>query len=156
MFLTDLKSLIRRHLRDWLDGAKPGPLYVIVLEQRTTKVGGKLVKFFKRRALFPPMSGSDVVTRELLLGGTGVVASEVLVSSPAGALGVDYWDKEGASVSLSLIDIDGAGNRSPASLKTYTSADDVPPGQPGELSIQPITQQDSDTEPSEPPATVNP
>ena len=85
----------------------------------------------------PTKSASDVVTQELSVAINGV-ASVVLGNFAAdltetGFIG-EFNDND--ALSITVVDIDGAGNRSPASEPAlYTLVDDVAPPQPGMVGV---------------------
>lgn len=81
-----------------------------------------------------PVVDKDVVERELTLvvnGGEPVVSRFPGNATDLGAVTVP----QGASVVLSLVDVDDAGNRSlPATLE-FVAEDTLPPSQPGGLAV---------------------
>lgn len=120
-----------RKIREQLRGirfclARPGPLQIRFLREDHDMIQFKVV--------LPPVVDTDVVSRELSVQ---VADGEPTVLP----LAKDQTEAEGfegpqdADVSLSLVDIDDAGNRSEASTLDVTLADTFPPAAPGELSI---------------------
>jgi hypothetical protein len=108
--------------------AKPGLLSIINLRELEPNV----ITF---DVALPALSTPhDVVRRELTVtvdGGT----PDVRTANPEDASVTGFSVPQDASVSLSLVDIDDAGNPSAPSTLTYVAADTVPPAQPGELGI---------------------
>jgi hypothetical protein len=98
--------------------------------------------------LLPPPAAPDVISRELGISISGQPA-EVRSLGTADTLITGLKAPQGTTVSLSLVDVDDAGNRSIPSYKTFEALDTIPPPQPGELGIT-ITGEEA--EPIEPPA----
>ena len=109
--------------------AKPNP--VKILAKRKTNMKWEL------NFQLPTKSASDVVTQELSVAINGV-ASVVLGNFAAdltetGFIG-EFNDND--ALSITVVDIDGAGNRSPASEPAlYILVDDVAPPQPGMVGV---------------------
>lgn len=88
----------------------------------------------KATVTLPPVGAADVVSRELhvLVNGNDVSPAPLDVNTPDYTFEVQNND----SLELWLVDIDGAGNRSPESEHlTGTAADTFPPPQPGALGL---------------------
>jgi uncharacterized lipoprotein YbaY len=84
----------------------------------------------------PEPGAADVVKRELTVSITGV--DEPIVQNLSGkALSSDQIEvDEDAELSVTLVDIDNAGNRSqPSAALVYKVVDDVPPPAPGTVSV---------------------
>lgn len=93
----------------------------------------------------PPKSAPDVVARELTVeidGNKQVLELDADASEVPALSGPD-----GASVTLSLVDIDNADNRSEASVLTVELKDTIAPPKPGMLGLE-ITAEDFGTEES--------
>ena len=93
----------------------------------------------------PPKSAPDVVARELTveINGSIQVLELDADSSEVPALS----GPDGASVTLSLVDIDNAGNRSEASVFSTELKDTIAPPKPGMLGLE-VTAEDFGTEES--------
>ena len=93
----------------------------------------------------PPKSAPDVVARELTveINGSIQVLELDADSSEVPALS----GPDGASVILSLVDIDNAGNRSEASVFSTELKDTIAPPKPGMLGLE-VTAEDFGTEES--------
>lgn len=105
---------------------RPGRVFLVVLE------GSKLAKPFK---LFLPVSGaSDVATRVL----TVQIADKepVRFELPGSAGWQDGFEAEvGDIVRGSLVDVDGAGNRSEPSEFAFEITDVIAPPKPGDVQL---------------------
>ncbi len=105
---------------------RPGTLKIILLREESDMIQFKVV--------LPAVSDDDVVARELSVK---IGAGEALVQTVA----VDaeevagFEGEQDAAVSLALVDVDDAGNRSEASTLEAILLDTFPPAKPGELSI---------------------
>ena len=86
------------------------------------------------QVVLPPKSADDVVNREVKLsfddGGLLTVNLEPSAETTSVLRGA-----EGAQVTVSLVDVDDAGNRSEPSVAVFDLVDVIPPPQPGELSL---------------------
>lgn len=122
---------LRKLLRQWLlCPEQPGQLYVFYLEQVMT--------MFKLRVLLPAFSDSDVNVREFSYKIND--ADAVVVNLTKDTVQYEFVAERDAKVSLSLVDIDLSGNRSPASTRDFTVVDTFAPRQPGEIGIEVIEQ----------------
>lgn len=84
----------------------------------------------------PPPGAPDVVLREL----TQVINGIQTVLNVE--QGYTFLAEDGAMVSLSLVDIDDAGNRSePSPTLTFTATDTIAPPTPGELGVTVIGEE---------------
>lgn len=92
-----------------------------------------MIKF---KVVLPVLEDKDVVSRELavqvadlppIVLNVDVAATEVV--------GDELVGEQGASVSLSLVDVDDAGNRSEASVLSVVLSDTFPPAKPGEMGV---------------------
>ena len=82
---------------------------------------------------------ADVVSRELFVTVDGVSKDKVEFSGSATDLGtVDV--PEGASVQLSLVDVDDAGNESVPASVDFVAADTLAPGQPGAFNVSLVAE----------------
>jgi hypothetical protein len=122
----------------WQDGPPmPGPIVVHVTKEDLVAMGKMIFSLD-----LPPASAPDVVTQELTVSIPGA-------DPQVFKLGADQKTVEGlkaerdAQVALSLVDVDGAGNRSPAREQTATIADTIAPPQPGEIAVR-ITGEEPD------------
>lgn len=115
-----LKELVRRQIQ-------PGPIYV-------WKVGEIVANRFRVRVLLPPIVDPDTINAELSCLVNGV--AEPPKTFDRIATDTEYVFDQGASVKLSLVNIDDAGNRSTPSEREFVVTDNVPPAQPGELAIE--------------------
>lgn len=89
-------------------------------------------------ALVAPAADQGVVTRELhyVVDGTDNVKNVEPVDSAETSVVLD----ESTNVSVYLVDIDGAGNRSePSPSLDFTVSDIVPPSQPGAPGVARVT-----------------
>lgn len=86
------------------------------------------------RVAFPPVTDTDVEKREFsyAVDDLAPVAEELAKDVTT----KEYVFGQGSTVVLSLVDIDDAGNRSPASTRTFVAVDTVPPAQPGEIGVE--------------------
>jgi hypothetical protein len=103
----------------------------MLAEKRQTAMSQFGLKFS-----LPAPGASDVATRELTITVNGGDPPTVK-SYPGSALITDelIFNADDA-LSLTLVDIDGHGNRSPASAAfVYTVVDDVPPPAPGSVGV---------------------
>ena len=82
----------------------------------------------------PPGSAPDVVTQELTLK-IGDADATVETFPVAQTETGQYEGAENAAIATSLVDIDGAGNRSTPHNQTFVLADTVPPGEPGDVGL---------------------
>ncbi len=140
MTLTDLLyqglELARRGL-DLL--ARPGPIYLLVRRS-------EMAVEFQVTGMLPPANpGDGVVSRELTVTVNAVPSVALL---PFGTAQHDLWAKEGDVVSMTLVDIDQAGNRSqPSASASIVVSDTIPPGTPGVIGVS-ITAQREETVPT--------
>jgi hypothetical protein len=82
---------------------------------------------------------ADVVSRELIVTVDGVNQDTVEFSGTATDLGnIDV--PEGASVQLSLVDVDDAGNESVPATVDFVAADTLAPGQPGAFNVSLVAE----------------
>lgn len=86
------------------------------------------------KATFPPTTANDVVTREVTMtinGGTPDVSTYPVTTGE-----FNFFAPDNATVSLFLVDIDDAGNRSQPSPSTeFTATDTLPPPAPGAIGV---------------------
>lgn len=82
---------------------------------------------------------ADVVSRELVVTVDGVSRDSVEFSGTSTDLGsIDV--PEGASVQLSLVDVDDAGNSSVPASVDFVAADTLAPGQPGAFTVSLVAE----------------
>jgi hypothetical protein len=81
----------------------------------------------------PPVD-SDVVERQLTID----VGNETpkVVTFPANATNLgEVQAEQGATVTLSLVDLDDAGNPSEPAVVEFVATDTIPPAQPGQFGV---------------------
>ena len=95
-----------------------------------------------------PVVDGDVVSRELTVSVDGV--SEGARNYPANTTSFGNLEvPQNASVSLQLIDIDDAGNRSVPAFVDFVAIDTLPPAAPGSFGVTLLAEkQAADPEPS--------
>jgi len=118
---------LRELLYDLLLKGKPGPVQIVI-------TGESDMDQIQFKVVLPPVSAPDVTEREVSVK---VGDAEAGVSKlDKGALEITGLNgNEGAEVKVELVDIDNAGNRSPASTASITLVDTVPPPQPGQIGL---------------------
>ena len=126
--VLDNQQTIIRLLNDvLLRCTNPGDLKI---EIGDSKMAGVILF----QVVLPPKGADDVVTRELQLsfadGGVLTVNLEASAETTAVLRG-----PEGTQVTVSLVDVDDAGNRSEPSVAVFDLVDIIPPPKPGELSL---------------------
>lgn len=78
---------------------------------------------------------ADVTVRELLVTVNGEQLGEpVMFNGSATSLG-EVRVEQNSVVSLTLVDIDDAGNRSQPATIEFTATDTIPPAQPGSFGV---------------------
>jgi hypothetical protein len=87
---------------------------------------------------------ADVVQRELVSAVNGEVVSTTVWAGTAVDLGTLSAEQD-AQVSLSLVDIDDAGNRSMPATVTFVAADTIPPSAPGGLGVMLVGETRTDS-----------
>jgi len=133
---------IQVNLKSWLGTIKgtinvpdlptlPNPLFLVITRKVSRMLQFKLV--------LPAPTVSDVVSRELSVK---VGEAEAVVKTvDAVTTEVDGFEgADNAAVAVSLIDVDDAGNRSPAREQTFTLADTIAPPQPGEIGLAVVSE----------------
>ena len=85
------------------------------------------------RILLPEPGARDVVTRELRVA--TATTEEIFVLGPAEVQSDLLRGDQDTTVTVSLVDIDDAGNRSEASEAQFFLTDTLPPPKPGELAM---------------------
>lgn len=100
--------------------------------------------------ILPPKAAPDVIEREVVIKIDDV---ETQFNIPGDQTLIEaYEGDQGALVTVSLIDIDDAGNRSPASVSpVITLVDTIAPPQPGQIGLEIFDEKfadgsDADTE----------
>lgn len=122
-----LRALVKKRRR------KPGRVYLRVLREGAN---GMLTFILK----LPEKSAADVVSRELSVSVAGADAEVLSVAADATS-SQEFTAEQGATVSGSLVDIDDAGNRSPAREFSFVLADTIAPPQPGEVGVEVVSEQ---------------
>jgi hypothetical protein len=91
---------------------------------------------FGLKFTLPAPGASDVATRELTITVNGGDPPQVKLYPGATLVTDEMIFNQDDTLSITLVDVDGAGNRSPASAAfVYTVTDDVPPPQPGSVGV---------------------
>lgn len=125
-----LKEIIRRLKA--LNLKKPG--YVFLVQKFEGDDG--MLKFV---LMLPAKAAPDVVSRELVVSIDGQATTVVLGADQVET--AEMVGQDNASVTGSLVDVDDAGNRSPAREFSFTLLDTFPPAQPGEIGLK-VTGED--------------
>lgn len=98
------------------------------------------VTILKYKITFPPVVASDTKDREVTTAVTkedGTVVEPTVKSYPAGDASFEATFDRNDQVSLTLVDIDGSGNRSvPSEAFTFTATDTIAPPQPGQFAVE--------------------
>ena len=81
-----------------------------------------------------PAVDADVTGRQLTVVVNGEVLSIVELAGSATDLG-EVKVEQNANVTLSLVDIDDAGNRSQPAVLDFVATDTLPPAQPGSFGV---------------------
>ncbi|NBW12301.1 MAG: hypothetical protein EBR82_30145 [Caulobacteraceae bacterium] len=81
----------------------------------------------------PPVDG-DVVQRQLTVDIAGEVPTVLTFAGDATNLGEVRAD-QGATVTLSLVDVDDAGNPSEPAVVEFVATDTIPPAAPGQFGV---------------------
>lgn len=128
--LKYILGLIAELLARLFDRAPPKPGRLSLASKREIAVSRFAFTFN-----LPTPSASDVATHEVTAKVTG--KPDATKSYPVGTLVTGEWEFDmNDEVSLRTVEIDGAGNRSPASDPlTFVVVDDVAPAAPGVLSV---------------------
>lgn len=77
---------------------------------------------------------ADVVSREFAVvvnGGAPTTSTFIAATTSLGEIKVD----QGATVTLTLVDVDDAGNRSQPATVEFVAQDTIPPAQPGSFGV---------------------
>lgn len=134
MSQADFKRMIQKLLTH---PVKPGPVYVLI-ERRNN------VSKFLIRATLPPVEDFDVLEREFTYKVNEVSTTVTLAKDTPS---YDFWAPEESNVTLSLIDLDNAGNRSEPSVRAFKVMDTLPPAKPGDM-VTDILQEVADDVPT--------
>lgn len=122
-------SLLQELLRELVDRPlQPGPIYVFQREE-------VMANRFRTLVFLPPVVDTDTVKMELSCLVNGV-AEPVRPFEKPFASETEYIFPQDATVNLSLVNVDDAGNRSSPSERQFVVTDTVPPAAPGELGVQ--------------------
>jgi hypothetical protein len=81
-----------------------------------------------------PAVDADVTGRQLTVVVNGEVLSTVELAGSATDLG-EVKVEQNANVTLSLVDVDDAGNRSQPAVLDFVATDTIPPAQPGSFGV---------------------
>lgn len=81
-----------------------------------------------------PAVDADVVNRELAVVVNGQEVSRSLYPKDTTDFG-EVRAAQDATVILTLVDIDDAGNRSQPAIREFVALDTIPPAAPGELGV---------------------
>lgn len=123
--------IIESLLCDLLLRGKPGPVQLVV----TGETFMEQQKFLKFTLVLPPKAAPDVATRELTVKiGDNEASTSTLAGNESSVEGLEGLAD--AVVEVSLADVDGNGNRSPAVSGTFRLVDTIAPPVPGELALQ--------------------
>lgn len=116
-----------RYYREFKRPRLPGLLSIRVISEG---VNGML----NFSVLLPTPGATDVVKRELsvTIGEEPTQTKELTTETEV----TGFSGADNAQVSLSLVDIDDAGNRSPERSQTFVLVDSLAPPQPGEMGIR--------------------
>ncbi len=91
-----------------------------------------------------PVVDADVVERQLVVAVDGTATDDVKVfpadTTELGEISVP----QGASVVLTLVDVDDAGNRSEPAVLEFVAADTLPPAQPGAFGVTLVREEKSE------------
>jgi len=99
---------------------------------------------FGFKIVLPPPGASDVATRELSITVNGGDPPTVKTYPGATLLTDEVVFNADDQLVMTLVDIDGHGNRSqPSAAFSYAVVDDVAPPQPGQLGVQDKRQIDT-------------
>lgn len=131
--VPDLLAALAWHgLRGLYTVAQPGPItFSIVRETNMAdQLGVTLV--------LPPKSAPDVSNRELTVTMAG--GSPQIIPLTADVNTHEIIVDEGVAVTVALVDIDNAGNRSPDSTLNFTATDTVPPPAPGGVNVTSVRE----------------
>ena len=107
----------------------PGALSLVVISQENSMLQFKL-------SPLPPGSAPDVVTQEVsttIAGGDPIVRTVPVAQTELTDPG--FEGEENAAVDTSLVNIDGAGNRSPAHVQAFVLEDNQSPPEPGDIGL---------------------
>lgn len=136
-------NILNTRLCDLLLRLGPGPVGLTILGEDT------MADEILFRVTLPAISAPDVVRREISLSINGVDSAPLFID----ALGTTATDTlrgpQNATVVVSLIDVDDAGNRSQASSGTFVLLDVVAPPAPGSLGIEVLGEEHVVTPPSD-------
>lgn len=99
-----------------------------------------------------PVVDADVVERQLVVAVDGVVPVDAWKYFPGDATDLgEVSVPQGATVLLTLIDVDDAGNRSEPAVLEFVAADTLPPAQPGSFGVTLVSEKPADVVPEDKP-----
>ena len=108
----------------------PGQLQIVFTKKR--RMGHMDTISFK--VVLPTLLDADVVSRELTVQ-VSDLPPVVATLDTAATESDGYSGEQDAPVTVTLVDLDDAGNRSEPSTLSVTLTDTFPPAKPGELSL---------------------
>ena len=83
-----------------------------------------------------PVVDADVIERHLVVAVDGIVTADGVKVFPGAATELgEVSVPQGASVLLTLVDVDDAGNRSEPAELEFAAEDTLPPAQPGAFGV---------------------
>jgi hypothetical protein len=104
-----------------------------------------------------PVVDADVVERQLAVVVDGLEQPESRKVFPASATDLgEIRVPQDASVELSLVDVDDAGNRSEPAVFEFVAVDTLPPAAPGAFGVTLVAEEEQVVEPAAPEAPVEP
>jgi hypothetical protein len=116
-------------VNDLLLKSSPGPVLIIITGEDTM---ADLITF---NIVLPPVGAPDVVVRELTIS---IEGKDTIVQNvdPIVTIISDLSGPQGAEVSVSLIDVDDAGNRSAQANASIILADNFGPSTPDQIGFE--------------------
>lgn len=99
-----------------------------------------------------PVVDADVVERQLVVAVDGVASVDEFKTFPADATNLgEVSVPQGASVLLTLVDVDDAGNRSEPAVLEFVAVDTLPPAQPGSFGVTLVSETPTENVPEDKP-----
>jgi len=101
----------------------------------------------KVQVLLPPVVDSDVVSREFSVavdGDENPITTKLTPTAPSQSFLIPANTK----ITVTLVDVDAAGNRSLPKVQSFTPVDTIAPHQPGDLQFK-VLEQVEDEDPGE-------
>lgn len=90
-------------------------------------------------ATLPTVETADVVSQELTIDIDGVSNTESYAKDATTSN--EFSAADNANVTLSLVYVDDAGNRSEARVQMFVATDTIAPAQPGEVGVNLIREE---------------